>query len=456
MAARCLRTLCRASALQMGRSSQQLAGEARYAGIIQAAIAATGDSDRCFLHLRTSDAQPGWHQHSASLRSFHASAIASADVPVAVPSMGDSISEGTVASVEKKQGDVVKEDDILLQIETDKVTIDVRYTGSEAGTVKEILVKEEDTVSVGQEVVIIETGNVPDDASEAPKEEASKTEPEPAKAPEKKAEAAPKPPPTPEKKAEPAKPKPAPSAPSPAAQAEGQSLKPERRVKMTRLRARVAERLKGAQNTYAMLTTFNEIDMTNLMKLRADFKDLFLETHGVKLGFMSAFVKASADALLKVPAVNAVIDGDEIIYRDYTDISIAVATPKGLVVPVLRNVDSLSFAEVEKTINGLGKKAREGTISIDDMAGGTFTISNGGVYGSLLSTPIINPPQSAILGMHSINQRAMVMGKEIVARPIMNVALTYDHRLIDGREAVTFLKRVKDIVEDPRRLLIDV
>ncbi|KAK9916324.1 hypothetical protein WJX75_001244 [Coccomyxa subellipsoidea] len=370
--------------------------------------------------------------------------------------MGDSISEGSVASVEKKPGDVVREDDILLQIETDKVTIDVRYTGSEPGTVKKILVSEDDTVSVGQEVVIVETGNVSDDDSAA--EKPAEKEPEAAKEPEKKAESAPKPPPTPEKKAEPAKPKPEPkSAPAaPPAQAEGRTLKPERRVKITRLRARVAERLKGAQNTYAMLTTFNEIDMTNLMQLRADFKDLFLETHGVKLGFMSAFVKASADALLKVPAVNAVIDGDEIIYRDYTDISIAVATPKGLVVPVLRNVDNLSFAEVEKTINGLGKKAREGTISIDDMAGGTFTISNGGVYGSLLSTPIINPPQSAILGMHSINQRAMVMGKEVVARPIMNVALTYDHRLIDGREAVTFLKRVKDIVEDPRRLLIDV
>lgn len=225
---------------------------------------------------------------------------------------------------------------------------------------------------------------------------------------------------------------------------------------MTRLRARVAERLKGAQNTYAMLTTFNEIDMTNIMQLRSEFKDAFLEQHKVKLGFMSVFVKAAADALVKVPAVNAVIDGNDIIYRDYTDISIAVATPKGLVVPVLRNVDALSFADVEKTINVLGKKAREGTISIDEMAGGTFTISNGGVYGSLLSTPIINPPQSAILGMHSINQRPMVVGKDIVARPIMNVALTYDHRLIDGREAVTFLKRIKDIVEDPRRLLLDV
>jgi len=204
-----------------------------------------------------------------------------------------------------------------------------------------------------------------------------------------------------------------------------------------------------------MLTTFNEVDMTGLMELRAAYKDAFLEAHGVKLGFMSAFVKAAADALERVPAVNAVIDGDEIVYRDYTDVSIAVATPKGLVVPVLRGVDGMSFAQVEAGIAALGKKARDGTISVDDMAGGTFTISNGGVYGSLLSTPIINPPQSAILGMHSIQSRPAVVGGAIVARPLMNVALTYDHRLIDGREAVTFLKRIKDVVEDPRRLLLD-
>jgi 2-oxoglutarate dehydrogenase E2 component (dihydrolipoamide succinyltransferase) len=219
---------------------------------------------------------------------------------------------------------------------------------------------------------------------------------------------------------------------------------------------RVAERLKGAQNTYAMLTTFNEVDMTGLMDMRNQYKDIFFEKHGVKLGFMSAFVKAAASALQEVPAVNAVIDGQDIIYRDYSDISIAVATPKGLVVPVLRSVDTLSFQEVEKTIAALGRKARDGSISIDDMAGGTFTISNGGVYGSMLSTPIINPPQSAILGMHNITPRAVVVGKSIEARPMMYIALTYDHRLIDGREAVTFLKRIKEVVEDPRRLLLDV
>jgi len=224
---------------------------------------------------------------------------------------------------------------------------------------------------------------------------------------------------------------------------------------MTRLRKRVAERLKGAQNTYAMLSTFNEVDMTALMALRADFKDVFVEKHGVKLGFMSAFVAAACSALREVPAVNGVIDGDDVVYRDYVDVSVAVGTPKGLVVPVLRNADALGFAGVEKAIAALGKKAKEGTLSMDEMAGGTFTISNGGVYGSLLSTPIINPPQSAILGMHAIVQRPVVLGGAVVARPMMNLALTYDHRLIDGREAVTFLKRVRDVVEDPRRLLLD-
>ena len=244
----------------------------------------------------------------------------------------------------------------------------------------------------------------------------------------------------------------APASPPAAAQSQNR----ERRVPMTRLRKRVAERLKGAQNTYAMLSTFNEIDMTAVMALRDSYKDVFLERHGVKLGFMSAFIRASVSALQEVPAVNGVIDGDDVVYRDYYDISVAVGTPKGLVVPVLRGCDKMSFAQVEQAIGALGKKARDGTLGMDDMAGGTFTISNGGVYGSLLSTPIINPPQSAILGMHAIVQRPVVIGGQIVARPMMNVALTYDHRLIDGREAVTFLKRIKDVVEDPRRLLLDV
>lgn len=398
--------------------------------------------------------------------------MAAGDIKIEVPSMGDSISEGTVATVAKQPGDSVGTDDIVLQIETDKVTVDVRYTTGKPGKLKEMLVKEEDTVAVGQEVAVVTEGA--EGAPEADQKQ-EKNEEKPAAKEEKKPEAKeekPQPPPKEEKPQPPPKQesKPAPKSDSKAAPSKGPSAsgaapappqsgkpgRPERRVKMTRLRARVAERLKGSQNTYAMLTTFNEIDMTNIMQLRKDFKDGFLEKHGVKLGFMSAFVKASADALHLVPAVNAVIDGDELVYRDYTDISVAVATPKGLVVPVLRNVDALNFAGIEKAINALGKKARDGTISIDDMAGGTFTISNGGVFGSMNGTPIINPPQSAILGMHSINQRAMVVNGEIKARPIMNVALTYDHRLIDGREAVTFLKRVKDVVEDPRRLLLDI
>ncbi|KAF7831348.1 dihydrolipoyllysine-residue succinyltransferase component of 2-oxoglutarate dehydrogenase complex 2, mitochondrial [Senna tora] len=225
---------------------------------------------------------------------------------------------------------------------------------------------------------------------------------------------------------------------------------------MTRLRKRVATRLKDSQNTFALLTTFNEVDMTNLMKLRADYKDAFVEKHGVKLGLMSGFVKAAVNALQHQPIVNAVIDGDDIIYRDYIDISVAVGTSKGLVVPVIRDAEKMNFADIEKEINNFAKKANNGTLSIDEMAGGTLTISNGGVYGSLLSTPIINPPQSAILGMHSIVSRPMVVGGEIVPRPMMYIALTYDHRLIDGREAVFFLRRIKDIIEDPRRLLLDI
>lgn len=390
--------------------------------------------------------------HRQLIRSnlFHSSASAFADVVVAVPQMGDSITEGAVASVDVAVGDVVSEDALIAQIETDKVTIDVRYTGKEPGKVTGVLVKAGDTVEVGTPVASVETGGVEAPAAKKADKKAEKA-PEKADAP---AAAAPTPPP------KPAAPAPAAAAPpAPAASASAPGTTPrrpsERRVKITRLRARVAERLKGAQNTYAMLTTFNEIDMTGLMEMRQAHKDAFLEANGVKLGFMSAFVAAAADALRRVPAVNAVIDGDEIAYRDHTDISIAVATPKGLVVPVLRDVDGMTFAQIESGIAALGKKARDGTLAIDDMAGGTFTISNGGVYGSLLSTPIINPPQSAILGMHSINQRPMVLSNgEIKARPMMYVALTYDHRLIDGREAVTFLKRVKEVVEDPRRLLL--
>jgi len=225
---------------------------------------------------------------------------------------------------------------------------------------------------------------------------------------------------------------------------------------MNRMRQRIAERLKDSQNTYALLTTFQEADMHNLIQLREHFKDEFQKKHGIKLGFMSAFVKASAEALRESPVVNAVIDRTEIVYRDYVDISVAVATPKGLVVPVLRDCDTKSFANIEKEINSLGLKARDGSLAIEEMAGGTFTISNGGVYGSLFGTPIVNPPQSAILGMHAINNKPTVVGDQIVIRPIMYLALTYDHRLIDGRDAVTFLRKIKHFIEDPRRLLLDL
>eukprot|EP00879_Flechtneria_rotunda_P007677 GHRR01008050.1.p1 GENE.GHRR01008050.1~~GHRR01008050.1.p1 ORF type:complete len:443 (+),score=198.63 GHRR01008050.1:503-1831(+) len=409
----------------------------------------------------------------AALRLLQTSSALPADV--VVPSMGDSITEGSVAAVLKQAGDVVQEDDVIAQIETDKVTIDVKFSGK-SGKISEVTVKEGDTVVVGQQVAKVEEGDFTADSGAAAAKPAAAEPAGAAQAPpsddaqkpkQQQSAAAPKPPAA----AAPPPPFKQPSGGAAAADkaaaapagAGGAVLtppslgdRPERRVKMTRLRLRVAERLKGAQNTYAMLTTFNEVDMTGLMEMRNAYKDVFLDKHSVKLGFMSAFVKAAASALIEVPAVNGVIDGTDIIYRDYTDISIAVATPKGLVVPVLRSVDKMAFADIEKTINQLGRKARDGTISIDEMAGGTFTISNGGVYGSMLSTPIINPPQSAILGMHNITQRAMVVNGKIEARPMMYIALTYDHRLIDGREAVTFLKRIKEVVEDPRRLLLGV
>ncbi|WZZ89546.1 hypothetical protein YC2023_118125 [Brassica napus] len=369
-------------------------------------------------------------------------------VEAVVPHMGESITDGTLANFLKQPGDRVEADEAIAQIETDKVTIDIASPAS--GVIQEFLVKEGDTVEPGNKVAIISKSA--DAVSHvAPSE----------KIPEK---AAPKPSPAEEPKVESTKVAEKPKASSPPPPPTKQSAKEpqlppkdrERRVPMTRLRKRVATRLKDSQNTFALLTTFNEIDMTNLMKLRSQYKDAFFEKHGVKLGLMSGFIKAAVSALQAQPVVNAVIDGDDIIYRDYIDISIAVGTSKGLVVPVIRGADQMNFADIEKTINSLAKKANEGTISIDEMAGGSFTVSNGGVYGSLISTPIINPPQSAILGMHSIVQRPMVVGGSVVPRPMMYVALTYDHRLIDGREAVYFLRRIKDVVEDPQRLLLDI
>lgn len=250
---------------------------------------------------------------------------------------------------------------------------------------------------------------------------------------------------------------PAPAAPQPAPQVQpATGERREERVKMTRLRQTIAHRLKEAQNTAALLTTFNDVDMSAVIEARAKYKDLFEKKHDIRLGFMGFFVKAVALAAKDIPSVNARIEGDEIVYHDYLDVSVAVSAPKGLVVPVVRNADRMSFAEIEKTIAEYGKKAKEGTLTVDDMTGGTFTISNGGVFGSLLSTPIINPPQSAVLGMHRIEERPVVKDGQIVARPMMYLALSYDHRLVDGREAVTFLVRVKEAIEDPTRLLIDL
>ncbi|XP_058103020.1 dihydrolipoyllysine-residue succinyltransferase component of 2-oxoglutarate dehydrogenase complex 1, mitochondrial-like isoform X2 [Magnolia sinica] len=367
-------------------------------------------------------------------------------VDAVVPFMGESITDGTLAAFLKKTGDSVEVDETIAQVETDKVTIDV--ASPEAGVIEKLVAREGDTVVPGTKVAIISKSG--SGTTQAPSEKKPEKDVPPPSPPMEKA--------APKVEASKEKPK-APSPPPPKASATEPQLPPkerERRVPMTRLRKRVATRLKDSQNTFAMLTTFNEVDMTNLMKLRSDYKDAFVEKHGVKLGLMSGFVKAAVSGLQNQPIINAVIDGDDIIYREYIDISIAVGTPKGLVVPVIRNADKMNFAEIEKAINSLAKKANDGTISIDEMAGGSFTISNGGVYGSLLSTPIINPPQSAILGMHSIVSRPMVVGGNITPRPMMNIALTYDHRLIDGREAVFFLRRIKDVVEDPRRLLLDI
>ncbi|KAI3718694.1 hypothetical protein L6452_19574 [Arctium lappa] len=371
-------------------------------------------------------------------------------VDAVVPFMGESITDGTLATFLKKPGDRVEVDEPIAQIETDKVTIDV--ASPEAGVIQEFVAKEGDTVEPGTKVAVISKSGEGVTTHVAPSETPTQASSEPVPVKVDK--------PLPTLQIQP--PKEAPkvsSQPSPKPSATEPQLPPkdrERRVPMTRLRKRVATRLKDSQNTFALLTTFNEVDMTNLMKLRSEYKDAFFEKHGVKLGLMSGFVKAAVSGLQNQPIINAVIDGDDIIYRDYIDISIAVGTPKGLVVPVIRDAEKMNFAEIEKTINSLAKKANTGSLSIDEMAGGSFTISNGGVYGSLLSTPIINPPQSAILGMHSIVNKPMVVGGEIMARPMMYVALTYDHRLIDGREAVFFLRRIKDVVEDPRRLLLDI
>lgn len=409
-------------------------------------------------------------------------------VDIIVPSMGESVTEATVSRWLKQAGDAVKQDEALVELETDKVTLEVNATS--AGVLSEILAPQGSTIAVGAILGRL-GGNAAANGASAP---AAAPAPAPAPVP---AQA------SPAKASEPATPavatpdkladsgpavrklvadsgvnvaavngtgrdgrllkedvmaalqaKTPVSAPTPTAPRATDSR--EERVKMTKLRRVIAGRLKEAQNTAALLTTFNEIDMTALNEVRASYKEAFEKKHGVKLGFMSFFVKAAVAALQEFPAVNGEIDGEDIIYKHFYDIGVAVSTPSGLVVPVVRDADMLSLAQIEGKIAELGRKGRDGKLAVDELTGGSFTISNGGVFGSLMSTPIINPPQSAILGMHKVQDRPVAINGQVVIRPMMYMALTYDHRIVDGREAVSFLVRIKENLEDPRRLLLGV
>ncbi len=399
---------------------------------------------------------------------------------IRVPTLGESVSEATIGKWFKKPGDAVKADEPLLELETDKVTLEVNAPA--AGVLAEIVAKDGDSVGVGALLGSISEGGA--GAAAAPAAAPAPAAPAAAPAPAKAASAdhgpavsrlaaetgvnpaavagsgkdgrvtkgdmlaavatggaaaaAPAAPITVR----------APSAPDDASR--------EERVRMTKLRQTIARRLKDAQNTAAMLTTFNEVDMSAVMALRNSYKDVFEKKHGTKLGFMGFFVKACVQALKELPAVNAEIDGTDLVYKNYYHVGIAVGTDKGLVVPVVRDADQLSIAGVEKTISDFGRRARDGQLKIDEMQGGTFTITNGGIYGSLMSTPILNAPQSGILGMHKIQERPMVVGGKIEIRPMMYLALSYDHRIVDGKEAVTFLVRVKEALEDPARLVLDL
>ena len=351
---------------------------------------------------------------------------------VLVPVLGESVVEATVSKWIKKQGEFVEVDEPIVELETDKVTLEVPAAVS--GILDNLAVSEGDTVEVGALLAIIVAGEKTDENSKpTPKQENKKVEEqtiEPEKVENKQINI----------------------KPEVVREAVNNTL--EERVPMSRLRQAIARRLKEAQNTAAMLTTYNEVDMTALMEMRKNYQDSFEKKNGVRLGYMSFFVKASIDALSQFPAVNAEIDGNDIVYKNYYNIGVAVGTSQGLVVPVLKNADKMSFGETELNIANFGKKAKEGSLGITDMAGGTFTISNGGVYGSLMSSPILNPPQSGILGMHKIQKRPVAINDVIEIRPMMYLALSYDHRIIDGREAVSFLVRIKEIIEDPRRLVV--
>jgi len=418
---------------------------------------------------------------------------------IIVPPLGESVTEATVARWLKQPGDAVAVDDPLVELETDKVTLEVNAPA--AGTLAEVLVPKDGNIAVGGVLGRIADGNGKPAAKAEGKTAPSAPAPQlrtPIQSPQPKVDV-PKAPTAPapqadvvarsgpavrrlveETKVEPARipasgrdgrltkgdvltaldkgaAASAPAAVQAAIPAVARETGPrEVRVRMTRLRKRIAERLKEAQNTAAMLTTFNEADMSAVMALRERYRESFEKKHGVRLGFMSFFVKACIVALKEIPAANAEIDGDDIVYKNHYDIGVAVGTEQGLVVPVVRDADALDFADIEKRVADLGRRARDGKLKLEELSGGTFTITNGGVYGSLMSTPILNPPQSAILGMHKIQQRPIIVGGQIVARPMMYLALSYDHRLVDGREAVTFLVRVKECVEDPERLLFGV
>jgi 2-oxoglutarate dehydrogenase E2 component (dihydrolipoamide succinyltransferase) len=399
---------------------------------------------------------------------------------IRVPTLGESVTEATIGKWFKKAGDVVAVDEPLVELETDKVTIEVPAPA--AGVLIDVAVKDGDTVAVGARLGAIKEG-----AGAVPAKPAETAPPKPAPAAASGADV----PPAPsvrkiaaETGTDPsavpgtgkdgrvtkgdmlaaieraaAQPTPV-SAPAAAVQARAPSppddAAREERVRMTRLRQTIARRLKDAQNTAAMLTTFNEVDMTHVMALRSQYRELFEKKHGVKLGFMGFFVRACVQALKEIPAVNAEIDGTDIVYKNYYHIGIAVGTERGLVVPVVRDCDMKSIAEIEKAIADFGHRARDGALKIDELQGGTFSITNGGIYGSLMSTPILNAPQSGILGMHKIQERPMVVAGKIEARPMMYLALSYDHRIVDGREAVTFLVRVKESLEEPARLVLDL
>ncbi|WP_300551003.1 2-oxoglutarate dehydrogenase complex dihydrolipoyllysine-residue succinyltransferase [Roseovarius sp.] len=395
-------------------------------------------------------------------------------VDVMVPTLGESVSEATVSTWFKKVGDSVEADEMLCELETDKVSVEVPAPA--AGVLSEILANEGDTVQAGGKLAILgEAGaaSAPAKAQDAPAPAAQSQggkDIEDAPAAKKamaeagisrdqvtgtgrdgrvmKDDVA--------RAASAAPSAPAPASAAPRAPSPAEDASREERVKMTRLRQTIARRLKESQNTAAMLTTYNEVDMTGVMTLRNEYKDEFFKKHGVKLGFMSFFTKACCHALREVPEVNAEIDGTDVVYKNFVHMGIAAGTPTGLVVPVIRDADQMSFADIEKAIAEKGARAREGKLSMAEMQGGTFTISNGGVYGSLMSSPILNPPQSGILGMHKIQDRPMAINGQVVIRPMMYLALSYDHRIVDGKGAVTFLVRVKEALEDPRRLLMDL